>query len=114
MAFELLCLVERPSEERAYSISLINSLHFVNCVGTENRGSKLLWNIGNIYWSLRPGILEHLSFQQNRSKNLKSRNTAYVYVSFHKFVKVCWLEATHQHRPMRNSVVGMYVYSAIV
>jgi len=82
-------LIDRSSEERAYSISLIKSSLFVHCFGTENGGSKLLRNIGNIYWSLRPDILEDLSLQQNSSKNLKSPNTVYVYVSFHKFVKVC-------------------------
>jgi len=42
-------LIDRPSEERAYSVSLINSSLFVNCFGTENGGSKLLRNTGNIY-----------------------------------------------------------------
>jgi hypothetical protein len=83
--------IDRPSEERAYSISLIKSSLFVNCLCNENGGSKLIRNICNIYWSLRPDILEDLSFQQNSSKKLKSRNTFYVYVSFHKFVKVCLL-----------------------
>jgi len=84
-------LTDRPSEERAYSISLINSSLFMNYLGNENGGSKLLRNIGNIYWSLRPHILEDFSFQQNSSEKLKSRNTIYIFVSVQKFVKVCLL-----------------------
>ena len=95
-------LIGRPSEERAYSISLINSSLFVKCFGTENGGSKLLRNIDNIYWSLRPDILEDLSFQQNSSKNLKSPNTVYVYVSLHKFVKVCLISK-------RRTTIGLCV-----
>lgn len=106
-------LIDRTSEERAYSISLINSSLFVNCLGTENGGIKLIRNICNTYWSSRPDKLEDLSFQQNSSKNRKSRRTFYVYVSFHKFVKVCLLsklrttKATHHRKPMHNSVVGI-------
>ena len=84
-------LIDRPLEERAYCVSLFSSSLFGNCLGTENGGRKILRNFGKFCLSLRPDILEDPSFQQNPCKNLKSPNIAYVYVSFHKFVKLCLL-----------------------